>query len=258
MTNKNSPKNVIDNYKRRQKMTPYVIGGMAALLVIAGVVIIFLALNGGRLVPAPTETPTVPAPTSTFTATATNSPVPATATLQPSATLTVTASATATATGPFEYTVLEKDNCWDIAIKFKVELTVLLALNNFAAGQCPIAPGQKIMIPAAGQTLPSATPVDVSKIAAGTLYEYIIQPGDTLRAIALRFNSTQNAIMLQNKITDPNKIEVGVKIIIPVNIATPVPTTTDTPTPKPGTPSVTPASTATLSPAATLTATKAP
>jgi LysM repeat protein len=145
---------------------------------------------------------------------------------------------------------VEKDNCWDIAAKFKVDLAALLAINNFPAGQCPISPGQKITIPAPGQTLPTATPVDITKLAAGTLLEYTVQSGDTLRAIALRFNSTQLAIMNQNKLTDANKIEVGQKLIIPVNIATPVPTTTDTPTPKPGTPSATvaPTSAATVTP----------
>ena len=80
-----------------------------------------------------------------------------------------------------------------------------------------------------GQLAPTATPVDVSKLASGTLLDYIVQPGDTLRGIALMYNSTQNAILLQNKMTDPNKLIAGEKIQIPVNIATQVPTTTNTP-----------------------------
>jgi len=80
--------------------------------------------------------------------------------------------------------------------------------------------------------LPTATPVDVSKLIPGTLLDYVLQPGDTLKAIALRYNSTQKAIQDQNKLTDVNKLIAGQKIVIPVNIATPVPTTTDTPTPK--------------------------
>jgi LysM repeat protein len=136
-----------------------------------------------------------------------------------------------------------------------VDLNTLLALNSFPAGQCPIAVGQTILIPAPGQTLPTATPVDVSKIAPGTLYEYIVQPNDTLRGIALAFNSTQLAIQTQNKLTNPNLLNPGQKLVIPVNIATPVPTTTDTPIPRTATPG--PTATATK-PAATATATKQP
>jgi len=262
MAKRTNPQNVIESYKRRQQMTPYVIGGLAALLVIAGVVILVFALRiGDTAAPAPTEIPTA-AP-----ALATNTSVPVTATQVPPTETKITATASGTATptvtntptGPFEYTVLEKDNCWDIAVKFKVDLNTLLAINSFPAGQCPISPNQKIMIPAPGQTLPTATPVDITKLASGTLLEYVVQPGDTLRAIALAYNSTQQRILDQNKMTDPNKLVAGQKIVIPVNIATQVPTTTDTPTPKPGTPSVTVAPTKPAASAtATVTPTKAP
>lgn len=261
MANRTNPQNVIESYKRRQKMTPYLVGGLAALLVIAGVAILVLTLKPSALpavlAPEPTATATLVPPTATVAPSAT--PVPPTATQTATVTLTFTATPTKTPSGPFEYTVLEKDNCWDISIKFKVDLNALLALNNFPAGQCPITTGQKIMIPAPGQTLPSPTPVDVSKLVPGTLFEYTVQTGDTLRGIALAFNSTQAAILTQNKMTDPNKLVAGQKLVIPVNIATPVPTTTDTPTPKPAT--VTPtgaAATATATKAPTGTATKAP
>ena len=256
-----NPQNVIRSYKRRQQMTPYVIGGLAALLVIVGIVILVFAIRPGglSLTPEPTATATLLPATSTNAPTTTSQPP--TVTNTPTITLTATATITKTPTGPFEYTVLEKDNCWDISIKFKVDLIALLALNNFPAGQCPIVTGQKIWIPAPGSTLPTSTPVDVSKIVAGTLFEYTIQTGDTLRGIALAFNSTQLAILAQNKnITDPNKLVAGEKIIIPVNIATPVPTTTNTSTPKP-----TGTATATITPTAAsasatiaVTATKAP
>lgn len=218
-------------------MTPYIIGGLAVLLVVAGVVILVLALRPGGFAAAPTATPTEPPATATATATVTTPPPTATQTA--TITSTPTPTVTATPTGPFEYKVLENDNCWDIAAKFKVDLNTLLALNSFPAGQCPITTGQTILIPAPGQTLPTATPVDVSKLPAGTLFEYIVQPTDTLRGIALAFNSTMAAIQAQNKITDPNLVTAGQKLIIPVNIATPVPTTTNTPQPKTATPSAT-------------------
>ena len=72
MAKRSNPQNVIDSYKRRQRMTPYVIGGLAALLVIAGVVILVLALKPGGLAPAPTATATEIPPTMTSSPTATD------------------------------------------------------------------------------------------------------------------------------------------------------------------------------------------
>ena len=246
MAKRSNPQNVIDSYKRRQRVTPYVIGGLAGLLVIAGVVILILALRPGGLAPVPTATPTEIPPT--MTTVPTNTQPPPTATQTATITSTPTPTITATPTGPFEYKVLENDNCWDIAAKFEVDLNTLLELNGFPAGQCPITTGQTIMIPAPGQIVPTATPVDVSKLAPGTLYEYTVQPNDTLRGIALQFNSTQLAIQTQNKLDDPNLLTAGQKLIIPVNIATPVPTTTDTPLPRTSTPAPTSTATATKVP----------
>ncbi len=237
---KNSPQSVIDSYKRRQRVMPWIIGILAVLLVAAGIVILVMSLGqGGFLAPAPTATATA---TSTSTATAT---VPSpTATAVPTETSTPTVTVTMTPVGPFEYTVQDKDTCWDLAIKFKVDLSTLLALNNFPAGTCPIQPGNKIMIPAPGQTLPTPTLIDITHLAAGTQITYTIQLGDTLRAIALQFHSTQDSIVKLNPtvITDPNKLVAGTTIKIQVNIATPVPTIGPTSTPKPtGTKTLTPA-----------------
>ncbi len=236
---KNSPQSVIDSYKRRQRVMPWIIGVLAVLLVAAGIVILVMSLGqGGFLAPQPTATATA---TNTSTATATvPSPSP---TLVPTQTFTPTLTVTVTPVGPFEYTVQEKDTCWDLAVKYKVDLATLLALNNFAVGTCPIQPGQKIMIPAPGQTLPTSTPIDITHMAAGTQITYTIQLGDTLRAIALQFRSTQDSIMKLNPtvIKDANTLVAGTTIKIQVNIATPVPTIGATSTPKPtGTKTLTP------------------
>jgi len=228
---------------------PYLVGGLAIALVVIGVIVLLLALSGGQLFAPPTATPTLTATPTATPVPPTATPVPPTATPTATKTIPPTATVTPTASGPFEYTVLANDNCWDIAVKFKVEITVLLAINNFNPGTCPIVPGQKIMIPAAGQTLPTPTPVDVTKLTPGFLLEYYVQPNDTLRGIALLFYSTEDAIIKQNKITDRNLIQVGQKLLIPVNIATPVPTLVPTST------SAATAATTLVPPTATLTVT---
>ena len=44
---------------------------------------------------------------------------------------------------------------------------------------------------------------------------YIVQTGDTLSAIARRFNTTVIVLMQANGITDPNRIYVGQRLVIP-------------------------------------------
>jgi LysM repeat protein len=60
-------------------------------------------------------------------------------------------------------------------------------------------------------------------------------PGDSLGAIANKFNSTVEAIVAANKtlLTDgaTSVIYPGEQLLIPINLVTPVPTKSPTPTP---------------------------
>ena len=85
--------------------------------------------------------------------------------------------------------------------------------------------------------LPTSTPIPAN-LPRGTKVDYIVQSGDTLAGIASLFNSTEEDIIKENNITDPNAIQVGQLLIVPVNMVTPTPTRppTSTPiTPGPGT-----------------------
>lgn len=53
------------------------------------------------------------------------------------------------------------------------------------------------------------------------MLQYIIQPGDTLYFIALKFNTTVKSIMEANQITDPNGTYVGQVIRIPISAKMP-------------------------------------
>ncbi|MBI9045585.1 MAG: LysM peptidoglycan-binding domain-containing protein [Anaerolineaceae bacterium] len=236
MAKKESPQNVINSYKKRQKMTPYLIGIAAAILIVGGIIVVIMWLNGPDrpgISMGETETQT---PTNTQTM----SPVPPseTPTLIPTDTLVPTLTQTSTPSGPFEYTVQDLDTCYDIALTFEVELEVLLAINNFEG--CPIQPGQKILIPAPGLELPTETPIPAD-LPYGTELEYSIKSGDTLDSIASKFNSTIEQIMEDNEIEEINTIFVGQILTIKANIITPTPTlgATSTPGNQAGTPSAT-------------------
>ncbi|TQV78035.1 M23 family metallopeptidase [Exilibacterium tricleocarpae] len=45
--------------------------------------------------------------------------------------------------------------------------------------------------------------------------EYIVKKGDTLSAIARRFYITPAQLQSRNKITDPNKLPIGIRLIVP-------------------------------------------
>jgi LysM repeat protein len=230
MPDKDSPQSVIDSYQKRQKMLPFLVGGLAVLLVAVGVIVLIIWLTGSGGAGISLFATSTPTPTETFT------PTPVTPTSTPTETVTLTQTPTVTITftptGPQEYTVQQNDNCWSISQKFKVDFAVLLAINNFGSG-CPINPGQKILIPTANQTMPTVTAL-ASDIVRGTKITYIIQLGDTLDSIAARFQTTKELIILDNKITDANTLFAGQTLIIKYGMATPtltrVPTSTTGPT----------------------------
>jgi LysM repeat protein len=252
MSNKSSAQKVISSYRKRQQMGPYVVGGLAILLVIIGIVVLVVWLTGPNrpglafltsATPTLTDTPTRTAVPPTFTPTIT-----------PTVTATATATATNTPSGPFEYTVKAGETCWDIAVAQKVDLNVLIALNPNYGANCTISPGDVLLIPTANQVLPTDTPPSLSTYAPGTRITIVVRSGDTVRGLALLYNSTVASIVSTNNLANANDIQAGQTLIILVNIVTPVPTRTQTRTPGPGTvypPTRTPTSTATTGPTVT-------
>ena len=118
MSDKDSPQNVIDAYRKRQqaaKRAPLIIGIAALFLIVGAAFVIYWLVGAGgpslSLSFLATETPT-PTNTSTPTATATMTSTP---TVTPTETATPTETLTPTQSGPFIYQVEEGDNLWAIA-----------------------------------------------------------------------------------------------------------------------------------------------
>lgn len=219
MAKNENPQDVINGYKKRQQFLPFIIGILAVVLVVIGVVAIVMWLSGSSLPKLNLFATATPTATSTFTPT----PVTPTSTptMVPTETQTPTMTLTLTPSGPFEYEVLENDTCWDIAVKFDVELALLLGINNFV--DCNIQPGQKILIPAPDQTMPTETPIPTG-LARGTEIEYRVQLGDSLDMIASKFNTTVELLIEDNEIDETNVIYFGQVLKVKVNMVTPTPT----------------------------------
>jgi len=231
MSDKESARDVIDAYHKRQKMSqkaPVILIIAAVLLIVGAAIVIFALLNPtnpfASMMATDTSTPTATS-TPTQTATATNTPTDTPTAAPP--TDTPTPTATETPSGPSIYVVQENDNLGSIATKFNTDLATLLALNpQIDPLTLVIRVGDQVLIPAPDTVLPSATPVPAD-LPRGTIIEYRIVSGDSLEGLALRFNSTLVLIMRENlSISNANDIQVGQIIKIPVNVATPVPTAT--------------------------------
>lgn len=228
--------------RKRPQLGPRLFTIGAILFVVIGLVVLGNALIGpGKPISNMLATDT-PTPTVTYTPTSTSTPT-STATETPTPTITNTPTPSA----PFQYTVLEGDYLSTIVEKFGlgpdgIPLTLLLnpydavARTGIDPATLTIYPGDVIWIPNPDMPLPTATLVPFS-LPSGTKLLYTVQAGDTLGGIAAKFNSTIDAIIKENKITDPNALFIGQQLMIPANLVTA--TATRLPTSTPITPSPT-------------------
>lgn len=209
---------VIEAYrKRRERITPLILGGLAVVLLVIGVFFVVMWFTGDN----PPAMPGFLA-SNTPTPTITNTPVPPSAT--PTITETLEPSLTPTPEGPQTYIVELGDTLSSIAEQFGVDVFLLMAANDISDPD-QVFVNDELIIPAADFVLPTPTALP-GTLFPGQEIEYRVQPGDSLESIAAQFNSTADAIAERNEIDDPNAIGVGQILFIPVNIATPTPTFT--------------------------------
>ena len=209
-----------------------------------------LATNTPTLTPTPTATVDVFTPSVPIGPSALSTPTPA-PTNEPLITPTDFAigtqnqqtGATPTPRPECEYTVVAGDTLFRIAQKLGVTLVQLRAANPPVANTDIIRVGQRLVIPdceesettisrpanvatstPSGGGISVVVPADGSNVDRGILsanQEYVVQAGDTLSRIATRFNTTVQAIVNANNLTNPNQLSVGQRLIIPP--ATPQP-----------------------------------
>jgi uncharacterized protein YkwD len=215
-----STKNTLNAYRKRRQFFkgPFLIYGIAALLLIAGIALVIGATRSGNnpisaLFPTDTLTPTLtPVPTHTTAPS-----------LTPTLTITPTITITPTPTGPIAYTVKEGDTLQSIAEQFNLGLDgpmlIYQANKEIQDNNGVIFAGRTIQIPPAGTLLSTSTPIPAS-LGRGTKIQYTVLPGDTLAGIAAKFNSKEDDIITLNKLDNPNALQAGQTLQIPVNLIT--------------------------------------
>ena len=149
---------------------------------------------------SPTETPTTPSPTQTQPpATTTPTPEPTTpAPTTPAPTQTPPAVETT-------YVVQPGDNLFRIALRHNTTMEAIASANGIA-NPALIYVGQELTVPSSGAE-PSPPP------PGGTTY--VVQPGDNLFRIALRYDMSYMYLAQYNGITNPANIYIGQVIRIP-------------------------------------------
>lgn len=156
--------------------------------------------------PAPTGIPPAqPTPGTGAPGTTAPLPPPATTpvTAAPPANPPAAAAPTAPVTGA-TYVVKRGDTLSGIAARYGLKTSDLAKANNIT-NVSRIFVGQKLIIPGVKST--SATPAPAPRI-------HVVQRGETLSGIALKYKTTVSAIMTANKLTS-TIIRVGQKLTIP-------------------------------------------
>jgi LysM repeat protein len=217
---------VIDMYRRRRtRMVPLVLGGMAVVLLVVGLFLVIIWLTGDNPPSLPFLASRTPTPTQTST------PLPPS--LTPTITNTLPPSDTPTPEGPKTYTVEVGDTLYSIAERFGVTMDLLIASNTLADPN-NLGVGSQLIIPAVGAELPTETPIPTG-LPRGSKVNYTVKTGDSLQSIAAKYNSTAERIATENKMKLTDVLYVGRVLVVVVNIVTPTTTPTGNPATATGT-----------------------
>jgi LysM repeat protein len=112
---------------------------------------------------------------------------------------------------PTVHVVQRGENLFRIALHYGVTVDALVAANGLQdAGRIYV--GQRLVIPAGGKQAGSPPP------SAGV---HVVQRGENLYRIALRYGTTIQALATANGIVNTSQVRVGRRLAIPGRVATP-------------------------------------
>ncbi len=120
--------------------------------------------------------------------------------------LSLTLATPASAQGPVVHVVQPGESLFRIALRYGVTVDALAATNNLSNPRL-IYVGQRLVISSASSPVKPAAPSPSSV--------HIVQPGENLFRIALRYGVTVDALTAANGIVNANRIHVGQRLTIP-------------------------------------------
>jgi len=158
----------------------------------------------GETVIAADPTPTTAADSPTPIPTMTPTTAPGSPTNTPAPTATKAPDSTPPSTGEFEYTVQTGDTLWGLALRFGTTVEEIKTRNNLTSDI--IYKGDKLRIPGA---------------AVEDSVTHVVQAGENLFRISLKYGTTVEAIAATNGIINPTFIYVGQELVIPQGSTSP-------------------------------------
>jgi LysM repeat protein len=116
------------------------------------------------------------------------------------------------------YVVQEGDVLSGIALAYHISVDLLMELNGIK-DPTELQIGQELFIPITvtpSPTAPTPTPSPTVRPSPTPVpVYYVVKPGDTLLEIALKYDTTVEAIMLANDLDDPKSLQINQKLVIP-------------------------------------------
>lgn len=190
--------------KRKRRVSP-----LDALLVLAVLaVLLFWWQAGSRGRGSATQPPDATAAALLPTDIPVLQAITATATLAPEPTLALMPTPVETlVTEVLEHTVVAGDTLGSIALRYGVTVEELQSANGLP--DVLIRPGERLKVPVTRR-------VSLSPPGSTQSFEYTVQQGDTIVAIATSFGATVDDILSANNLTANAYIQPGDLLIIPV------------------------------------------
>ena len=114
----------------------------------------------------------------------------------------------------FIYTVQPGDTLTLIAVRYNLSLADIILANHLSNPNL-IFPGQSLSLPGVPAVAPASPLNETAEPTLGANQTHMVQPGETLFAIANLYGVSIGAIVQANNLTDPNLIQVGQVLQIP-------------------------------------------